>query len=149
MILRIGVCIDIYPYPYSYSAASIYLSTFVWCVTVIRSSIIVTDHFIDFLYKVYQQDWVEEFKKEDPAAYAELIDNFRVAKQEFWKSEKGHKDNDDAAEKAGDGNGDMDELSEVMSIDEKLKLYQGVVRLSVSLNEQSIMGSVSFCVFCA
>lgn len=67
---------------------------------------------------------MEEFKKEDPAAYAELIDNFRVAKQDFWKSEKGHKDNDDAVEKAGDDdNDDMDDVSEVLSVDEKIKIY--------------------------
>jgi len=86
----------------------------------------IDDHFIDFLFKVFQRDWMEEFKREDPAAYAELIDNFRVAKQEFWKAERGHKDNDDALEHDDDPEHDgpqMDELSEELSIEQKLKLY--------------------------
>jgi len=38
--------------------------------------------------------------------YTELIDNFRVAKQEFWSSEKGHKDNDDNEDNNDENNDD-------------------------------------------
>ena len=90
----------------------------------------IDDNFIKLLYKIFNKQWIDEFKKEDPAAYTELIDNFRVAKQEFWNSEKGHKDNDDNGDNDGDGDdNDNDEnneipLSEGISLDEKMSLYK-------------------------
>jgi len=44
----------------------------------------IDDFFIQLLHKVFGQEWLDQFQRDDPASYTELIDNFRVAKQEFW-----------------------------------------------------------------
>merc|ERR1712228_982874 len=62
----------------------------------------IDDYFVDLISTIFDSEWIAEFKKEDPSAYTELIDNFRVAKQEFWNAEKGHKDNDDSSDNNAD-----------------------------------------------
>ena len=39
------------------------------------------------LYKIFNREWILEFKREESAAYTELIDHFRVTKQKFWSCE--------------------------------------------------------------
>jgi len=79
----------------------------------------IDDYFIQLLHLIFNKQWVDEFKKEDPAAYTELIDNFRVAKQEFWKEEKGHRDNDN-----DDGVKDHGQrLTSDMSTEDRINLY--------------------------
>jgi len=79
----------------------------------------IDDYFIRLLQKIFNKEWIEQFQKEDPAAYTELIDNFRVAKQEFWSAEKEHKDNDDNNENMAE----QQHLSENMSLEDRIKLY--------------------------
>merc|ERR1712087_615049 len=55
----------------------------------------IDDFFIKLLHLIFNKQWLDEFKTEDPASYTELIDNFRVAKQEFWREEPEHRDNDE------------------------------------------------------
>ena len=47
----------------------------------------INDYFVYLLYNIFSRKWIVEFKREDPAAYTELIDHFIVTKQEFWSCE--------------------------------------------------------------
>eukprot|EP01084_Bolivina_argentea_P137463 242076_1 len=44
----------------------------------------IDDYFIELLHKIFSKNWIDQFKKEDPAAFIELAENFRFAKQTFW-----------------------------------------------------------------
>ena len=82
----------------------------------------IDDYFIKLLYKIFNKEWIDEFRLEDPAAYTELIDNFRVAKQEFWNNEIEHKDNDNRID--NDNNNDDCDNLDIMSIENKIELYK-------------------------
>jgi len=72
-------------------------------------STFIDDHFLRLLDEIFSHEWMTQFKEEDPSAYAELVDNFRNAKQLFWKPK-------DCA--------DMKELDfESMSDDDKISVF--------------------------
>merc|ERR1712013_382197 len=86
----------------------------------------IDDFFIELLHLIFNKQWLDEFKQEDPAAYTELIDNFRVAKQEFWREEMGHRDNDDDApppSSSAPSSADAARLTCSMSDAERVSLY--------------------------
>jgi len=45
----------------------------------------IDDEFIRLLKTIFTDNWIEEFKQSDPSSYCELMENFRKAKQTFFK----------------------------------------------------------------
>lgn len=59
----------------------------------------IDDEFEKLIREIFKKEWIDAFSKDDPSGYAELLDNFRHSKQQFYfnedyKSDTNDNDND-------------------------------------------------------